>query len=199
MQDLSEKGNITRARIVETARELFHKNGVRATSVDQILEASGTGKSQFYHYFSSKEDIVREVLRFYKEVIKSGQGPIRVEIDSWEGLENYFNDHLRGIRTFNYERACPIGSIGNELAAENEDIRQDVNAVLDISIQKITEFFESLKKAGKLKKTADPKSLANFSLASLQGAMLLSKFSKDPVPAENTVKHALTYLKSFSK
>jgi len=199
MQGLSEKGNITRARIIETARELFHKQGVRATSIDQILGASGTGKSQFYHYFSSKEDIVREVLKFYKDIIESGQGPVRVDFDSWEGLENYFYDHLRGISMFNFERACPIGSIGNELASDNEDIRQDVNTVMDISRHKISEFLKSLKKQGRLKKSADSEALADFSLASLQGALLLSKLNKDPKPAENTVKHALRYLKSFSK
>ena len=90
MGKLSEKGNITRARIVETARELFHKNGVRATSIDQILEASGTGKSQFYHYFNSKEDIVHEVLKFYMRITESGEVPVGVKICSWEDLERLF-------------------------------------------------------------------------------------------------------------
>ena len=77
MERLSQKGNSTRARIIESARELFHKQGVRATSVDQILEASKTGKSQFYHYFKSKEDIVHEVLKFYRDITESGEAPIK--------------------------------------------------------------------------------------------------------------------------
>lgn len=199
MKELSEKGNITKARIIETARELFHQNGVNATSVDHILKASRTGKSQFYHYFRSKEDIVREVLGFYKNIIESGKAPIRHDIDSWEGLENYFNDHLKGIGMFDYKRSCPIGSIGNELAAEVEDIRHDVTSVMDIPRKKISDFFNDLKSKGKLKKSSDPEALADFSLASLQGAMLLSKFYKDPKPAENTIKNALKHLRSFSK
>jgi AcrR family transcriptional regulator len=41
----------TKDRILAVALDLFHENGINATSVDDILEASGTGKSQFYYYF----------------------------------------------------------------------------------------------------------------------------------------------------
>lgn len=199
MGELSEKGNITRARIVETARELFHKNGVRATSIDQILEASGTGKSQFYHYFNGKEDVVHEVLKFYMRIIRSGEGPVRVKIGSWEDLERFFYGHVEGVKMLGYERSCPVGSIGNELASENERVREDVNLIFDYMKNNISGFLRGLKSKGKLKKSAAPDTLADFCIASLQGALLLAKVRKDGAPAENTVKHALKYLKSFVK
>lgn len=199
MAELSEKGNVTRARIVETARELFHKNGVRATSIDQILEASGTGKSQFYHYFNSKEDIVHEVLKFYMRITQSGQGPVRVHIESWEDLERFFYDHVEGLRMLGFERSCPVGSIGNELASENEQVRVDVNMIFDYMRKNIAGFLKGLKSEGRLSKSADPDTLADFSIASVQGALLLAKVRKDGAPAENTVRHALAYLKSFAK
>lgn len=198
MAELSEKGNITRASIVESARELFHKNGVRATSIDQILEASGTGKSQFYHYFKSKEDIVHEVLKFYMQITRSGRGPVRVNIESWEDLERFFYDHVEGMKMLGCERSCPVGSIGNELASENEQVRKDVNRIIDYMREKISGFLKRLKSEGRLKKSADPNTLADFSIASVQGALLLAKVRKDGAPAENTVKHALKYLKSFT-
>ena len=199
MGKLSEKGNITRARIVETARELFHKNGVRATSIDQILEASGTGKSQFYHYFNSKEDIVHEVLKFYMRITESGEGPVGVKIGGWEDLERFFYDHVEGVKMLGCERSCPVGSIGNELASENEQVREDVNLIFDYMRNNISGFLKGLKSKGKLKKSADPDTLADFSIASVQGALLLAKVRKDGAPAENTVKHTLKYLKSFVK
>ena len=57
------RGAETRGRIIQVAAELFHKQGVRATSPDEIIEASGTGKGQFYHYFKSKEGLIQEVLQ----------------------------------------------------------------------------------------------------------------------------------------
>jgi len=49
MNPKSAKGDETRLRIIEAAAELFNKQGVGATSPDQIIEASGTEKGQFYH------------------------------------------------------------------------------------------------------------------------------------------------------
>jgi len=63
MKARSTKGADTRLRILKTAADLFHQQGVRATSPDQIIEKSGTGKGQFYHYFKNKEGLVHEVLQ----------------------------------------------------------------------------------------------------------------------------------------
>ena len=49
------KGADTKLRIIHVAADLFHKEGVHATSPDEIIEASGTGNGQFYYYFKSKE------------------------------------------------------------------------------------------------------------------------------------------------
>ena len=197
MSVLSEKGNKTRAVIIEMARELFHRQGVRATSIDQILEASGTGKSQFYHYFSGKDDIVHEVLKFYFEIFRSGRAPVKVRIETWEDLENFFYDHVKGIKRYNYERACPIGSIGGELASENELIRKDVNMVFEYIRDNISSFFQKMKAKGELTESADPESMADFCIASVQGALLISKVRKDSKAAENTATHAIRYLRSF--
>lgn len=199
MREMSEKGIKTKAKIVETARELFHRNGVKATSVDEILKISGAGKSQFYHYFKNKDDIVHAVLQFYLQLFKQGKGPVRLQINSWDDLEEFFYSHVRGIEMFNSERSCPIGSIGNELASENEEIRKDVNLIFGFMRNNISNFFADLKADGKLNKTADPESLADFCISTVQGALLLAKVRKDSKAAENTVDHALGYLKSFSK
>ncbi len=44
------RGDETRREILAAAADLFHKQGVVATSPDQIIDASGTGKGQFYHF-----------------------------------------------------------------------------------------------------------------------------------------------------
>ncbi|MCA9399346.1 MAG: TetR/AcrR family transcriptional regulator [Candidatus Omnitrophica bacterium] len=58
MTTQQERGQKTRERMLRTAFDLFHQKGVNATSVDEVLEKSGTGKSQFYYYFKSKEGLV---------------------------------------------------------------------------------------------------------------------------------------------
>jgi len=88
------KGAETRLRIIRTAAELFHKQGARSTSPDQVIEASRTGKGQFYHYFKSKEGLVREVLQTYLSEIKAGTSRVNYEISSWGDLEKWFLAHV---------------------------------------------------------------------------------------------------------
>jgi AcrR family transcriptional regulator len=52
-----------RERILETARDLFHRSGIRAVGVEAIAEAAGTNKMTLYRHFGSKDDLIAECLR----------------------------------------------------------------------------------------------------------------------------------------
>jgi TetR/AcrR family transcriptional repressor of nem operon len=52
------RGRASRERIVEHAAELFAERGVAATSLDDVLAAAGAGKSQLYHYFRGRDELV---------------------------------------------------------------------------------------------------------------------------------------------
>src|SRR2546423_1434165 len=52
-----------RERIVATARDMFHRHGIRGIGVDAIAEAAGTNKMTLYRHFGSKDDLVVECLR----------------------------------------------------------------------------------------------------------------------------------------
>lgn len=56
-----------RERLLEAARELFHGEGIRAVSVDRILEESGVGRASFYRHFASKDDLVVAALDHYSQ------------------------------------------------------------------------------------------------------------------------------------
>src|SRR6266481_9443538 len=107
------RGAETRLRIIRTAADLFHQQGARSTSPDEIIAASRTGKGQFYHYFRNKEGLVHEVLQTYLEAIKSGTSPIDYEISSWRDLERWFAAHLELQKRYQMTRGCPFGTLGD--------------------------------------------------------------------------------------
>src|SRR6202023_1244448 len=109
------RGAETRLRILHTAAHLFPRQGVRATSPDEIIEASRTGKGQFYHYFKSKDGLVHEVLQSYLEEIQTGGAPLSYEIASWQDLERWFLSQIELQKSFQMTRGCPFGTIGNEV------------------------------------------------------------------------------------
>ena len=52
-----------RDRILETARDMFHKHGIKGVGVDAITEAAGTNKMTLYRHFESKDELIVECLR----------------------------------------------------------------------------------------------------------------------------------------
>jgi AcrR family transcriptional regulator len=52
-----------RERILEAARNLFYRHGIRAVCVYAIAEAAGTNKMTLYRHFASKDELVAEYLR----------------------------------------------------------------------------------------------------------------------------------------
>lgn len=59
MQKRSEE---TRNRILDTANNLFSKNGFDLTSVDEICQAAGVSKGAFYHHYPSKQAVFMDTM-----------------------------------------------------------------------------------------------------------------------------------------
>ena len=57
----SRKGERTRARLVEAAKQVFQRDGFLDARIVDIADAAQLAPGSFYHYFDSKEQIFREV------------------------------------------------------------------------------------------------------------------------------------------
>jgi TetR/AcrR family transcriptional repressor of nem operon len=191
------RGEETRQRIKRTAADLFHKQGVRATSPDEIIEASRTGKGQFYHYFKSKDGLVHEVLQGYLEEIQTGGAPLSYEIASWQDLERWFLSQIELQKSFQMTRGCPFGTIGNEVTENDELIRQDLSLIFELVKNKLTTFFVKEKARGRLSRKANPEELSDFCIAAIQGAMLMGKIKRSSLTAESAARQALAHLKGY--
>src|SRR6516225_1129024 len=198
MTKRSAQGSETRLRMIQAAADLFHKQGVHATSPDDVIEASNTGKSQFYHYFKNKEGLVHEVLQTHLEAIRTGTAPLKYEIESWEDLECWFRANLELQKQFRMKRGCPFGTIGNEVTENDELIRQDLSLIFEVISNKIASFFRKEKAKGRLVETADEEAMADFCIAMIQGAMLLGKVKRHSRLVDTTIREALAHLKHYS-
>jgi TetR/AcrR family transcriptional repressor of nem operon len=176
----------TKMKMINAPLELFHVQGVNATSVDQILLLSGTGKSQFSHYFKTKEGLVHAVLQFLHD-----QAPTGYMVKNWKDLENWFQ------KMTEFALSCPIGTIGNDISNDLELLRQDVYLFLEWARSELSKFFSERKAKGELKASVKPESLADFCISLMQGGMLLTKIKRDPEMFENAAKEAMTYIKSL--
>jgi TetR/AcrR family transcriptional regulator, transcriptional repressor for nem operon len=197
MAPLSPKGSETKYRVIRTAADLFHRQGLRATSPDDVIEASETGKGQFYHYFKSKEGLVHEVLLWHLDAIRSGTSPIKYEVSSWRDLETWFYSHIEFQRNFGMTRGCPFGTAANEVTEGEELIRQDLSLIFEVIKNRLATFFIREKAQRRIAATADEQSLADFCIATIQGAMLIGKVRRDSDCAEAVVREALAHLRRY--
>jgi AcrR family transcriptional regulator len=195
MKARSGKGEKTRLRILQAARDLFHAQGVAATSPDQVIEASETGKGQFYYYFESKEGLVHAVLQNYLEEMRAGKNPVHFEITQWKELERFFFAHLEMQQSFRMTRGCPFGTIGNGVTEKDELIRQDLNLIFEVMKANLAAFFIREKAAGRMSQDADEEQLANFCIAAVQGAMLMGKIKRSSETVETTIRAALDHVR----
>ena len=72
----THRGRVTLELILDTASVLFYRQGVRATSLNQIIAESGTGKGQLYHYFADKRELVYAVIQRQIEAVLDAQRPL---------------------------------------------------------------------------------------------------------------------------
>lgn len=61
-----------REQLVQTAYELFYRDGYHATGIDRILAASGVAKMTLYKHFKSKEELIVAVLEDRRQAMLEG-------------------------------------------------------------------------------------------------------------------------------
>ncbi len=96
MVDRFEQRKLTRGKLIDAARKMFSTSGYEHATVDDISEAAGYSKGAYYFHFSTKDDILMELLRIWTEdrtrVLAAGAEPGASPRDGLhETLTNFFS------------------------------------------------------------------------------------------------------------
>jgi TetR/AcrR family transcriptional repressor of nem operon len=192
----TERGKQSRSRIVEAAASLVAERGVEGTGIDHVLAAAGASKSQLYHYFADKDDLVRAVIaRRYDQLIDA-QAPLLAKLDSWAAIRRWLDMWVDQTQATGYH-GCPIGTLANELADRDDAARTDLAACFAAWEAYLVDGLTHMKDRGDLAPNADPRQLATAAFASLQGGLLLAKTRKDVEPLRVALDAAYAHLRSF--
>jgi TetR/AcrR family transcriptional regulator, transcriptional repressor for nem operon len=177
---LTARGAATRARIVAAAADLMYVRGVGSTSLDDVIEASGTGKSQLYHYFADKDALVLEVVSTQIDRVLGFQEPLLHGLDSLRGLERWRDALVSGNDIRGGGHGCPLGSLAAELDDHSETVRAALVDGFDAWEALIADGLARMRACGELTAAVDPGTLAAGVMAALQGGLLLAQAHRDP-------------------
>jgi TetR/AcrR family transcriptional repressor of nem operon len=193
------KGRQTRQRIVDAASELIYQRGVAGVSLDDVRQVTGTSKSQLYHYFDDKSDLVHAVIDRQGQQVLGFHRPQLDSLSNWDDIECWRNGIValqqaaRGCRS-----GCPLGSLANELSELDDTAREQLVDAFASWELLLTNGLAGMIDAGTLSSEADPATLAVSTIASLQGGLLLAELERNTRPLEIALDAAIAHLRSFA-
>jgi TetR/AcrR family transcriptional repressor of nem operon len=195
---LTARGAATKSRIVQAAARLVHENGVGRVSLDQVMEASGTSKSQLYHYFADKDALVREVILFQTSRILEANAAHLDQLNSFEDLRAWRDMMVAANRAGGGNGGCPIGSLANELSSQSDAARTLLEESFEAWSASIATGLARMKAMGQIVPTVDTGSIATAVLAAIQGGILLSKTARNSTPLELAFDMALDHIQRLA-
>jgi AcrR family transcriptional regulator len=178
----------SRDRILNTANDLFYRQGYHQTGINQIIEESGVAKATFYSNFKSKDELCIEYLRERD----------RIETDATKDMVNGVKDPyerymsiIKGILLHMKEsdfRGCAFGNIAVEITDANNPIRKEVKHHEDRFRSILKDVIIDLKESGPKYKDLDVDQMVDIYHLIVEGAIVASKNYNDAWPIERAVK-----------
>ena len=196
-QKLTDKGQATRARILEHAAELIYAKGVHATNNEQLRRAAGVSGSQLNHYFPNKESLVLAVIEWQAERVLTFHRSERfTHFESLESLREWADFYIAYEHA--YQEGCSLGSLASEIIKTDLDVRTELANAFDQWRDIFREGLERMQRLGRISAEADPTRLAYLLLSAYQGGMLLAQVARDIAPLKEALLAAIDYVETFA-
>ncbi len=185
----------TRERLIDAAIALFWEKGYANTSMSDLLSAAKANSGSFYHFFSSKEDLLLAVLDKYFVMLHP-----QLLAPAWEGVDDpierifaLLGFYRMLILQTGSTYGCPIGRLALEISPELEEVHRKLAMNFDGWTAAVR---GCLEQAGdRLPADVDRERLSQFVLAVMEGGVMLSRSHRDVKPFDQAVAELRSYFK----
>jgi TetR/AcrR family transcriptional repressor of nem operon len=175
-----------RKRLIEAARHVIFTHSYKGVSVDELCAAAGVNKSSFYHFFSSKQDLVLAAIesqwQWFEQIVLtptfSNHLPPQERLLRFFDLVVEFEQAQK--QTSGHMRGCPAGTLTLEMSSQDELIRARVERFFREWLSYFEHMLCEAKEQGIVPATLDTATTAQALLAYFEGVMLLAKGRNDP-------------------
>ena len=178
----------TRERLINSARYLFWDRGYAGTSMADLLAHADVNSGSFYHFFESKEALLREVLEGYLHALRPMVvDPAFAQTD--EPVERIFAilaGYRERILQTECRYGCPLGRLALEIDPENRPAHKLIAENFGGWISAVRECIDQIKH--RLPKDTDPDALATYVLAVMEGSDMISRSYGSVDPFDRAVK-----------
>ena len=175
-----------RERLIAAAREVIYANSYEAVSIDELCAAAGVNKSSFYHFFSSKKDLVLVALESqWQRIEETFLKPAFADhLPPQEQILCFF-ELVRESQQAQKQRSghiygCPIGNLTLEMSTLDEVIRERAVGIFHQWLGYFERMLSEAKEQGIVPATLDTALTAQALTAYFEGVLLLAKGHNNP-------------------
>lgn len=176
----------------------MHVQGVAATTIDDVLAASSTSKSQFYQHFEDKSELVYEVITLRADEVLSWQRLRLEKVDSFRGLYQWRDAMVQRCALRRGLWGCELGSLAAELSDSDDRARASLSDHFTEWRTILGAALDRMRDGGTLRPEADTRTLATGLLAAVEGGYLLSQTGRDPRLMQAALDMAIGHVASFA-
>jgi len=160
-----------RQRIINTALDVFYRQGYLATGINQVIAEAGVSKNTFYYYFPSKDDLC---VAYLQERHKIWMGWLLDALNAhpapYEKLTGLFDFLDKWLRECDF-RGCAFLNIATEVPDINHRIRKEVIQHKDELRKLFHQLLSDLKKSEKTYAGIDVPLLSDFLYVLFEGTI----------------------------
>ncbi|MCJ7754897.1 MAG: TetR/AcrR family transcriptional regulator [Thermoanaerobaculales bacterium] len=177
----------TRERLIETAADLFCRQGYAHTGVNEIMQRAKTTSGSFYHFFPTKEDLVLAVVdhigeSFDSEIFCSA---VTVVADPVDRVFAVIDSYRLRLEDNDFALGSPLGTLAAELSASHPQVRERLAGLFAGWTDRMQFLLEEA--GNRLPSDLDRRALSEFILSAVEGAVLQARASRSLAPFDATV------------
>src|ERR1700678_3883085 len=194
VEPITERGRRTRERIVAAAAQVVTEKGAVGASLDEVGARAAASRSQLYHYFDDKTDLLRAVAQTTNDSVLGAQEDLFAGLGTWAGLVRWTDVLVAVQEQRGGTGGCPIANLLGQLGERDDGIRAVLADGFDRWEASIRAGLTAMIASGELRAETDPDWLPASPPASLQGGLVLSQARRDPRSLRRALDGALTLI-----
>jgi AcrR family transcriptional regulator len=193
------KGEKTRRRIVEKAAGVFNTKGYFGSSMSDLVREIGLEKGGIYNHFASKEELALEAFDYAAGAMRER---FQVALEGKEGaLERLFAivDVLGSLAEDPpVAGGCPVLNTAVESDDAHMELKDRAREAMSGWLRLIGSIIKEGVRNGELRPGTNPRETASVVVATVEGAVMLSRLYDDPAYMKSSVVHLKEHLRSLA-
>jgi AcrR family transcriptional regulator len=178
-----------RDRLVASAGDLLHRQGVAATTLAQVADAAAVPPGNVYYYFKTKDDLVRAVIESRAEQVAALLGSLQSRRSPAARLKALAHQWVE-MRDLVARYGCPFGTLAAELDRREDGLDREAAKPISLILDWAKDQFRQLGRR-------DARELAVSLFSGVQGGALLANALRDPDLMTGQVRHLERWIDSL--